>query len=138
MASLEAPSTQRQRSCSGSRSRSRSCAPSAACTVSPVEPLSSIAATTTTILAIAEPHTSGNITNNSLPPGTDLRTWRRCFIPTIIQYIARQLNPWAIASRQMIPIMQTIWDTFFSEIPQTITATCPIYRLVCGSAYHHT
>ena len=136
MASLEAPSTQCQRSCSGSHSRS--CAPSAVHTVAPVEPLSSIAATTTTILAPTEPHTSGNIMNNSLPPGTDLRTWHWCYIPTIIQYIARQLNPWAIASRQMIPIMQTIWDTFFSEIPQTIMATCPIYRLVRGSAYHHT
>ena len=131
MASLEAPSTQCQRSCSGSHSRS--CAPSAVHTVAPVEPLSSIAATTTTILAPTEPHTSGNIMNNSLPPGTDLRTWHWCF-----QYIACQLNHWAIASQQMTPIMQTIWDTFFSKIPQTITATCPIYRLVYGSTYHYT
>ena len=104
-----------QRSYSGSHSHSHFHAPSAMHTVAPVEPLPSIAATTTTILAPTKPHTSGNITNNSLLPGTDLRTWHQCFIPTIIQYIAHQLNPWAIASHQMIPIMQTIWDTFSTK-----------------------
>ena len=118
---------QHQRSCSDSHSCSHSHAPSAMHTVAPVEPLPSIAATTTTILAPTEPHTSGNIRNNSLPPGTDLRTWCWCFIPTIFQYIVHQLNPWAIASWQIIPIMQTVWDTFFNEIPQTITTTCLVY-----------
>ena len=79
--------------------------------------------------------TGGNITNNSLPSGIDLRIWHWSFIPTIIQYIACQANPWAITPLQMVLVMQTVWDIFFSKIPQTIAATCLIYQLVCGSEY---
>ena len=71
-----------------------------------------------------------SLKNNQLPLGTDMTLWRRNFIPSVIQFIARQNNPWAIPPLQMVPVMQTIWNEFFGNIPQTITATGVIYRLV--------
>ena len=49
----------------------------------------------------------------------------------LIQYIAQQKNPWVIASRQAVPVIQIIWDHLFADIPQEIMTTSAIYHLVC-------
>ena len=84
---------------------------------------------------------SGNLSNSHLPVGIDIKLWCQAFIPTLFQYFACQLNPWAIPPRQIIPIMQIMWDAFLDEIPQEITATGMIYWLVsnsniCPTEYH--
>ena len=118
-ASLAAPSAKRP------RSRSR-----APFSQAPLSGPSLPAAATVSTSAPSESHTGGNVTNNRLPPGTDLRLWHRGFIPTFIQYMARQANPWAISPRQAVLVMQTIWDVLFGDLPQTITTNSVIYRLV--------
>lgn len=51
------------------------------------------------------------------------------------------MSPWAIPPKQIIPIMQIMWDAFFDNIPQEIMATGMIYQLVsnsniCPTEYH--
>lgn len=122
-ASLAPPSNKRQRSRSGSRAPSSSRAPSA----TPVDGPSSA-------LPSAEPHVSGSVKNSDLPKGTDITVWRRSFIPTLIQFVARQENVWAVPTLQLVPVIQVIWDVLFN-IPQEITASSPIYRLVSAVLY---
>ena len=71
--------------------------------------------------------------NNQCPLGTDMTLWCQNFIPNVIQFITQQNNPWATPPLQMVPAMQMIWDEFFSNIPQTITATGVIYWVVSVS-----
>lgn len=52
------------------------------------------------------------------------------FVPMIVQYLAWQLNPWAVPPLQLIPIMQIIWYILFDSIPQTIT-----YNYQCNLPY---
>lgn len=135
MASLAASSAKRQRSRSGSQ-------PSSTLRVRQGPPVSKsvptpVPAATTSASGNADIQVNNvnNVNNSSLPAGTDMRTWRRVFIPTVFQYIARQPNPWAIPPRQIIPVMQIMWDAFFGDIPQEITATSVIYRLVSSITF---
>ena len=80
-----------------------------------------------------ELHPGGGVKNNQLPLGTDMTLWRRNFILNVIQYVTQQSNPWAVPPLQIIPVMQSLWEAFFDGIPQTITATSVIYRLVSAA-----
>ena len=82
-------------------------------------------------------HSSGNVTYSDLPPGVDHKTFRRVYFPTIVQYLAHQFNPWAIAPAQAIPIMQTAWDEIIPDVPYKITASSVVYRLVSVSYTAH-
>ena len=60
----------------------------------------------------------------------DHKKFHRVYFPTIVQFLSRQLNPWAIAPAQAIPIMQTAWDEIIPKVPYEITASSVVYRLV--------
>ena len=77
-----------------------------------------------------ELHSSGIVTYSDLPPGVDHKTFHRVYFPTIVQYLACQFNPWAIAPAQAIPIIQTAWDKIIPDVPYEITASSVVYRLV--------
>ena len=51
--------------------------------------------------------------------------------PNINPIYCLQKNPWAITSRQAVPVIQIIWDHLFADIPQEIMTTSVIYHLVC-------
>ena len=73
-----------------------------------------------------------NTSDAHLSPGIDMWWWHQVFIPTWIQYLAWQRNPWAIFSRQGLLVIQIIRDNLFGDIPQEITANSVIYWLVHG------
>lgn len=78
--------------------------------------------------------TSGNpsssVKNGDLPQGTDITVWCRQFVPTLVNYISRHSNPWAVPSLKLVQVMQAIWNELFEVIPQDITTSSVTYRLV--------
>lgn len=76
------------------------------------------------------------ITYDDLPYGTNRQLYRKIFIPTTIQYIAHELNPWGLPSMQLIPILQTIWDEVVG-ISIDVTAQSAVYQLVSNTYNVH-
>jgi hypothetical protein len=70
------------------------------------------------------------LSNNDLPDGVDLKTWRRSFISTYLQYVGSSSNPWDIPAKLACEKMQLIWDSIFPDVEYKITSTSPVYYLV--------
>lgn len=73
------------------------------------------------------------LSNNDLPDGVDLKTWRRSFVSTYMQYAGSAPNPWEIPAKLACEKMQLIWDAVFPDIEYEITPTSTAYYLVSPS-----
>jgi hypothetical protein len=71
-----------------------------------------------------------NVSNSHLPAGVDHKVFRRSFVSSLIQFWARQKNPWAVPSKLAVTVMQNAWDICFDDVPYEITTTSVVYRLV--------
>lgn len=72
--------------------------------------------------------------NNNLPDGVELKTWRRSFVSTYMQYVGSLPNPWDIPSKLACEKMQIIWDTIFPDIEYDVTSTSAVYHIVSPPA----
>ena len=70
------------------------------------------------------------LSNNNLPDGVDLKTWRRSFVATYMQYVGSSPNPWDIPAKLACEKMQLIWDAVFPNIKYKVTSTSAVYFLV--------
>ena len=134
MASLTAPAASlvalsTQRNCSASRGSSTSRAHSTSHARSTPCARSVSQATIATSAPVDQAHIP-NVNNSHLPAGVDSKIWYCSFISTFFQWFAQQKNPWAMPSRQIVEVMQIMWDAFFEDIPQEITTTSVVYHLV--------
>jgi hypothetical protein len=70
------------------------------------------------------------LVNNDLPDGVELKTWRRSFVSTYMQYVGSSPNPWDIPPKLACEKMQRIWDAIFPDIEYDVTSTSTVYILV--------
>jgi hypothetical protein len=70
------------------------------------------------------------LVNNDLPDGVELKTWRRSFVSTYMQYVGSSPNPWDIPATLACEKMQLIWDTVFPDIEYDVTGTSTVYHIV--------
>jgi hypothetical protein len=73
-------------------------------------------------------------TNSELPSGAqDNGVWRQVFIPTYVQYLARQTSndAWTISDADAIQLMQQIWKFIYgARVPYRIKTRGPVFFLV--------
>ena len=70
------------------------------------------------------------LSNNDLPDGVDLKTWRQSFVSTYMQYVRSSPNPWDIPTKLACEKMQLIWDAVFTNIEYEVTSTSTVYFLI--------
>ena len=70
------------------------------------------------------------LSNNDLPDGVDLKTWRQSFVSTYMQYAGSVPDPWDIPAKLACEKMQLIWDDVFPGIEYKVTSTSTVYYLV--------
>ena len=78
------------------------------------------------------------LSNNDLPDGVDLKTWRRSFVSTYMQYVGSSRDPWDIPAKLACEKMQLIWDIVFPAIEYDVTSTSTVYHIVRPPSYIST
>jgi hypothetical protein len=58
--------------------------------------------------------------------------WRKQIIPSLIQWAARQENPWSIPDAKLVQALQLICDAFYEGfVDVSISPSSAVFRLVC-------
>lgn len=73
--------------------------------------------------------------NSDLPGDIDFKIWCCVFVPTFMQWISQQDNPFKHNAKLGCSAMQKIWDSIFLEVPYMITQSCTVYGLVSHDFY---
>jgi hypothetical protein len=68
--------------------------------------------------------------NGDLPSDIDFKTWHQVFVPTFIQWVSQQVNPFKHNAKLACETMQIIWDTISVNVPYMIIQSSPVYTLV--------
>ncbi|KAH9006023.1 hypothetical protein EDB83DRAFT_2236891 [Lactarius deliciosus] len=69
---------------------------------------------------------------STLPPGADENNqFHGVFIPTYEWWAGTQANPWIIPDKVTVPVLQTIWDTIYPDIPWTVNVNNCVFEHVC-------
>ncbi|KAH9169057.1 hypothetical protein EDB89DRAFT_1908891 [Lactarius sanguifluus] len=67
----------------------------------------------------------------SLPPGAEENNrFRAVFIPTYERWVRTQANPWVIPDDVAIPVLQSIWDIVYDDVPWVISANDCVFECV--------
>ena len=68
--------------------------------------------------------------NSDLPSDIDFKTWCQIFVPTFIQWVSQQVNPFKHNAKLACKTMEIIWDAISVDMPYMIIQSDPIYALV--------
>ncbi|KAH8984333.1 hypothetical protein EDB92DRAFT_1950889 [Lactarius akahatsu] len=72
----------------------------------------------------------------SLPPGAEENNrFRAVFIPTYEWWVRTQANPWVIPDDVAIPVLQSIWDVVYDDVPWVIYANDCVFERVMQHLY---
>ncbi|KAH9159139.1 hypothetical protein EDB89DRAFT_1916774 [Lactarius sanguifluus] len=67
----------------------------------------------------------------SLPPGAEENNrFRTVFIPTYECWVRTQANPWVILDDIAIPVLQSIWDIVYDDVPWVISVNDCVFECV--------
>ncbi len=70
--------------------------------------------------------------NAALPIGAHFDdAWKTVFLPTLLEYIGTQRDPWRWPDSFAIPTLQAIWSAVYgSKLPYTVVARDSVHSLV--------
>ncbi|KAH9019020.1 hypothetical protein EDB85DRAFT_1873448 [Lactarius pseudohatsudake] len=72
----------------------------------------------------------------SLPPGAEENNrFRAVFIPTYERWVGTQANPWVIPDDVAMPVLQSIWDVVYDDVPWVICANDCVFERVTQRLY---
>jgi hypothetical protein len=59
--------------------------------------------------------------NKHLPSGIHEKDcWQKCFIPTFLDWVGQQADPWNLPENKVINVLQKIWNVVYKSIPYTV------------------
>ncbi|KZT23684.1 hypothetical protein NEOLEDRAFT_1179906 [Neolentinus lepideus HHB14362 ss-1] len=102
-----------------------------------VDSSSETCVTTDTAQAEQQPK-NRRVKNNEMPNGIATSPfWLRAFIPTLIRYMATQLDPWSADDKKLVPVMQDAYNAIFRSKhgPLLIEAKSAIYKRAIQKLY---
>jgi hypothetical protein len=71
--------------------------------------------------------------NKDFPSGVHEKDrWQKCFIPTFLDWVGRQADPWNLPDDKVINALQKIWNVVYKRIPYTVEqkdAVCAVVRM---------
>ncbi|KZT27769.1 hypothetical protein NEOLEDRAFT_1176367 [Neolentinus lepideus HHB14362 ss-1] len=78
------------------------------------------------------------VKNSEMPNGIATSPlWLRAFVPTLIRYMATQLDPWSADDKKLVPVMQDAYNAIFrsNHGPLLIEAKSAIYKQAIQKLY---
>ncbi|KAI0364596.1 hypothetical protein BV20DRAFT_983097 [Pilatotrama ljubarskyi] len=75
--------------------------------------------------------------NSDIPAAAhEQNAWKAKFIPTFLKAIGTRSDPWALNDREMIKLLQAIWDALYGDrLPYVITANDSVHALASQRMY---